>query len=89
MMRGTPFQQRVWRELLKIPAGTTVTYGEVARRIGKPRAVRAVASAIAANTLPVVIPCHRVVPASGGIGKYRWGVARKRWLLERERRHRV
>ena len=83
-LRGTAFQQRVWQALREIPAGQTVSYAELARRIGAPAAVRAVAGACAANTLAVAIPCHRVVRSDGGLAGYRWGVARKRALLERE-----
>ena len=83
-VRGTAFQQRVWQALMKIPAGETVNYSDIARRIGAPKAVRAVASACAANTLAVAIPCHRVVRTDGSISGYRWGVERKRTLLERE-----
>lgn len=83
-IRGTAFQQRVWRALRKIPAGSTVSYSELARRIGAPKAVRAVAQACAANTLAVAIPCHRVVRTDGGLSGYRWGVERKEALLHRE-----
>lgn len=83
-IRGTAFQQRVWQALRKIPAGTTVSYTEVAKRIGVPKSVRAVAQACAANTLAVAIPCHRVIRNDGGLSGYRWGVERKRTLLERE-----
>ena len=83
-VRGTAFQQRVWRALREIPAGSTVSYGEIARRIGSPRATRAVAQACASNLLAVAIPCHRVVRNDGGLSGYRWGVQRKRALLERE-----
>lgn len=83
-IRGTAFQQRVWQALRDIPAGQTSTYTEVARRIGEPKAVRAVAGACAANPIAIVIPCHRVVRADGGLSGYRWGVERKRELLERE-----
>lgn len=83
-IRGTAFQQRVWQALRGIPAGTTVSYTELARRIGAPRAVRAVASACAANALAVAIPCHRVVRTDGTLSGYRWGVERKRALLQRE-----
>lgn len=83
-IRGTAFQQRVWQALQDIPAGSTVTYAEVARRIGVPQAVRAVAGACAANAIAVAIPCHRVVRSDGGLSGYRWGVERKRALLERE-----
>lgn len=83
-VRGTAFQLRVWQALRQIPAGRTVSYSELAARIGVPRAVRAVASACAANTLAVAIPCHRVVRSDGSLSGYRWGVERKRALLERE-----
>ena len=83
-VRGTAFQQRVWRALREIPAGTTVSYRELARRIGSPTAVRAVARACATNPLAVAIPCHRVVRSDGGLSGYRWGVERKRTLLQRE-----
>ncbi|MHB1058990.1 MAG: bifunctional DNA-binding transcriptional regulator/O6-methylguanine-DNA methyltransferase Ada [Rhodanobacter sp.] len=85
-VRGTAFQQRVWQALRDIPAGATVSYSEIARRIGSPRAVRAVAGACAANMLAVAIPCHRVVRNDGGLSGYRWGVERKRVLLAREAR---
>lgn len=85
-IRGTAFQQRVWQALREIPAGTRVSYTELARRVGQPNAVRAVASACAANTLAVAIPCHRVVRTDGSLSGYRWGVARKQALLEREQR---
>ena len=83
-VRGTAFQQRVWRALTKIPPGTTLSYAELARQVGSPRAVRAVAGACAANALAVAIPCHRVVRSDGALSGYRWGAARKRALLERE-----
>lgn len=84
-IQGTLFQQRVWRALAEIPAGTTVAYADVARAIGAPRSVRAVARACAANVLAVAIPCHRVVRSDGSVSGYRWGVDRKRALLARER----
>ena len=84
-VRGTAFQQRVWQALREIPAGSTASYADVARAIGAPRAVRAVAQACAANALAVAIPCHRVVRNDGALSGYRWGVARKRALLEREK----
>ena len=87
-VRGTAFQQRVWQALREIPAGETASYAEVARRIGAPRSVRAVAGACAANALAVAIPCHRVVRTGGGLSGYRWGVERKRALLETERERR-
>jgi AraC family transcriptional regulator of adaptative response/methylated-DNA-[protein]-cysteine methyltransferase len=83
-IRGTAFQQRVWKALRDIPPGTTATYAEIAARIGAPRSVRAVAQACAANALAVAVPCHRVVRSDGGLSGYRWGVERKRALLERE-----
>lgn len=83
-VRGTAFQQRVWRALREIPAGATATYGEIAARIGAPKAVRAVAGACAANPLAVAIPCHRVVHRDGGLAGYRWGIERKGALLARE-----
>ena len=83
-IRGTTFQQRVWRALQAIPPGETATYAEIAGRIGSPKAARAVARACAANPLAVAIPCHRVVRNDGGLGGYRWGVERKRALLDRE-----
>ncbi len=83
-IRGTAFQQLVWQALLKIPAGSTATYTDIAKRIGAPKSVRAVAQACGANPIAVAIPCHRVVRIGGGLSGYRWGLARKRALLERE-----
>ena len=83
-VRGTAFQQRVWRALRKIPAGKTASYAEIARRIGAPTSVRAVAQACAANAIAVAIPCHRVVRNDGALSGYRWGVERKSALLQRE-----
>lgn len=83
-IRGTAFQQRVWQALREIPAGATASYSEIARRIGSPRATRAVAQACAGNLLAVAIPCHRVVRKDGDLSGYRWGVERKQALLERE-----
>jgi AraC family transcriptional regulator, regulatory protein of adaptative response / methylated-DNA-[protein]-cysteine methyltransferase len=82
---GTPFQQRVWQALRKIPAGATATYSEIAERIGAPKEAYAVGEACAANTIAVVIPCHRVVRKDGTLAGYRWGFKRKRALLARER----
>ena len=84
-IRGTAFQQRVWQALRDIPAGATASYRDIAKRIGAPKAVRAVAQACAANAIAVAIPCHRVVRTDGSISGYRWGVARKRALLAREK----
>jgi AraC family transcriptional regulator, regulatory protein of adaptative response / methylated-DNA-[protein]-cysteine methyltransferase len=83
-VRGTAFQQRVWQALRNIPAGSTASYAEIARRIGQPRAVRAVAQACASNAIAVAIPCHRVVRNDGALSGYRWGVERKRALLAKE-----
>lgn len=83
-IRGTAFQRRVWQALRDIPAGQTASYTDIARRIGAPKAVRAVASACAANALAVAIPCHRVVRSDGSLSGYRWGIGRKRSLLEKE-----
>jgi AraC family transcriptional regulator of adaptative response/methylated-DNA-[protein]-cysteine methyltransferase len=85
-IRGTAFQRRVWRAIAAIPPGRTASYTDVARAIGAPGAVRAVARACAANALAVAIPCHRVVRTDGSLSGYRWGIARKRALLEREAR---
>ena len=82
--RGTAFQQRVWSALREIPCGATRSYADVARDIGAPHAVRAVASACAANPVAVAIPCHRVRRGDGGLAGYRWGIERKRALLARE-----
>ena len=83
-VRGTAFQQRVWQALREIPPGATVSYADIAKRIGAPKAVRAVAQACGANPIAVAIPCHRVVRNDGALSGYRWGVERKRALLERE-----
>lgn len=85
-IRGTAFQQRVWRALRDIPAGHTVSYAEIARRIGSPRALRAVASACATNSIAVAIPCHRVIRNDGSLSGYAWGVERKRALIAKEAR---
>lgn len=78
---GTPFQQRVWTELCRIPTGETVTYGELARRVGRPGAARAVGQACGANPIPVLVPCHRVLAAGGGLGGFSAGLDWKRRLL--------
>jgi len=83
--RGTPFQERVWAELRLISPGDVVTYAELARRVGQPEAVRAVAGACAANAIAVAVPCHRVVRSDGSLSGYRWGVDRKRELIRLER----
>src|SRR5690348_258168 len=84
-LHGTEFQRAVWEALRAIPAGTTATYAQIAARLGKPAAVRAVGQACGANNVAVLVPCHRVVRGDGSLSGYRWGVERKRALLERER----
>lgn len=83
-LRGTAFQQMVWKELRRIPAGQTRSYTDIARTIGKPKAVRAVANACGSNPVAIVVPCHRVVQKNGSLAGYRWGVKRKAALLEKE-----
>ncbi len=83
-IRGTAFQQRVWQALREIPAGETASYTDIARRIGEPKAVRGVAQACGANKIAVAIPCHRVLRNDGALSGYRWGVERKRALLDKE-----
>ena len=84
---GTPFQERVWRALRDIPYGTTISYGELARRVGEPTAVRAVGAANGANPICIVVPCHRVIGADGSLTGYGGGLPRKRWLLAHEAKH--
>jgi O-6-methylguanine DNA methyltransferase len=84
---GTPFQRRVWSALRALRAGAPVSYGELARRIKRPGAVRAVGTACGANPIWLVIPCHRVIAAGGGLGGYGGGLERKQWLLQHEHRH--
>jgi AraC family transcriptional regulator, regulatory protein of adaptative response / methylated-DNA-[protein]-cysteine methyltransferase len=84
-VRGTAFQQRVWQALREIPVGSTASYSEIAKRIGRPKAVRAVAQACASNAIAVAIPCHRVLRTDGDLSGYRWGVERKAKLLKREK----
>src|SRR5690606_17167567 len=83
-IRGTAFQERVWRALREIPPGSTVSYSELAQRIGHPNAIGAVGSACGANRIAVAIPCHRVLRRDGDVSGYRWGVERKRALLQKE-----
>lgn len=83
-LRGSDFQRRVWQALSEIPIGTTASYSDIAKKIGHPRAVRAVAGACAANPIAIVIPCHRVVRSDGSLSGYRWGVERKAALLKSE-----
>jgi methylated-DNA-[protein]-cysteine S-methyltransferase len=82
--QGTPFQQRVWAALRKIPYGTTISYAELAQRVGQPGAARAVGSANGRNSIGIIIPCHRVIAADGTLGGYGGGLDRKRWLLDHE-----
>lgn len=88
-VRGTAFQQRVWQALRQVPAGSTATYSAIARALGQPKAARAVALACAANPIAVAIPCHRVVRQDGDVSGYRWGIERKRALLQREQREKL
>ena len=82
--RGTPFQQEVWRGLRQIPVGTTISYGELARRVGRPNAQRAVGMANASNPVTLIVPCHRVIRTGGALGGYAFGLDYKRWLLAHE-----
>jgi methylated-DNA-[protein]-cysteine S-methyltransferase len=84
---GTAFQRQVWRALREIPTGTTTSYGELAKRIGRPSAVRAVGLANGANPIGIVVPCHRVIGANGSLTGYAGGLQRKRWLIAHEARH--
>lgn len=83
-VRGTAFQRKIWRALQQVPAGQTMTYSQLAAKVGRPDACRAVASACGANRLAIMIPCHRIIRQDGSLGGYRWGVGRKRRLLEWE-----
>lgn len=86
---GTPFQREVWRALREIPCGTTISYAELARRIGRPAAVRAVGLANGTNPIGVVVPCHRVIGSNGSLTGYGGGIERKRWLLDHEKQLRL
>ncbi len=81
---GTPFQKKVWEATRKIPFGETRTYAQIAEKIGHPKAVRAVGTALGRNPVFIVVPCHRVIPSSGGIGNYAYGKVMKQWLLDHE-----
>ncbi len=83
-LRGTAFQREVWAALLDLSPGETLSYGDLASRLGRPKAARAVASAVGSNCIAVLVPCHRIVAAGGGLGGYRWGLERKAALLQRE-----
>lgn len=84
-MRGTPFQKKVWQALLKIPYGKTLSYTDLAKQLGRPKAVRAVANACGANAIAIIIPCHRVLKKDGSVSGYRSGVQRKIQLLQNEK----
>jgi len=84
IMKGTDYQKKVWKELLKVPYGETVSYGELARRVGNPRGARSVGMAVHFNSIGIIIPCHRVIMGNGKIGGFAGGVHRKKWLLEHE-----
>jgi methylated-DNA-[protein]-cysteine S-methyltransferase len=86
---GTPFQREVWRTLREIPCGTTISYAQLAQRIDRPAAVRAVGLANGSNPIGVVVPCHRVIGANGSLTGYGGGIERKRWLLDHERQFRL
>jgi methylated-DNA-[protein]-cysteine S-methyltransferase len=86
---GTPFQRKVWNALRAIPTGTTISYGQLAARVGNPRASRAVGAANGANPIAIVVPCHRVIGANGTLTGYASGIGHKQWLLDHERRGRV
>ena len=81
---GTAFQQRVWKQLLKIPYGATCTYGELARELGKPMSAQAVGQAVGRNPISILVPCHRVMGAGGKLTGYAWGIEKKKWLLNHE-----
>lgn len=83
-LQGTPFQKKVWRELRRIPRGKTISYRELAQRVGSPKGFRAVGQANRRNPVPIIIPCHRVIAADGSLGGYSSGIARKEWLLKHE-----
>ena len=85
-LKGTEFQLAVWNELLRVPYGDTITYAELARRIGRPAAIRAVGAANGANPIPVIVPCHRVIGSNGTLTGYGGGIERKQWLLAHEGR---
>ena len=84
-LAGTPFQKRVWQELVRIPFGTTITYGQLARRVGQPTASRAVGHANGRNPISIIVPCHRVIGANGKLTGYAGGIDKKQWLLAWER----
>jgi O-6-methylguanine DNA methyltransferase len=85
LTNGTTYQEKVWRELLKVPYGKTISYGELAKRVGNPKGARSVGMAVHFNPIGIIIPCHRVIMSSGELGGYASGVLRKKWLLEHEK----
>jgi len=85
VLNGTAYQQKVWKELLKVPYGKTISYGELAKKIGNPKGARSIGMAVHLNPIGIIIPCHRVIRSSGEIGGYASGVDRKKWLLEHEK----
>lgn len=85
VMNGTPYQKKVWKELLNVSYGETISYGELARRIGNPNGARSIGMAVHLNPIGIIIPCHRVIRSSGEIGGYASGVDRKKWLLHHEK----
>jgi AraC family transcriptional regulator, regulatory protein of adaptative response / methylated-DNA-[protein]-cysteine methyltransferase len=86
-VKATTFQIQVWQALRQIPIGTTISYSDLATAIGQPTSIRAVASACARNPIALLVPCHRVIPKTGGLGGYRWGVSRKQALLDLEKQY--
>ncbi len=87
IMNGTPYQEKVWKELLKVSYGETISYGELAKRIGNPKGARSVGMAVHFNPIGIIIPCHRVIMSNGDIGGFAGAVFRKKWLLEHEGKH--
>lgn len=87
IMNGSSYRQNVWKELLRVPYGETISYGELAKKVNNPKGARSVGMALHFNPIGIIIPCHRVIRSSGKIGGYASGVYRKKWLLEHERKH--
>ncbi len=88
VLEGTKFQKSVWQELIKVPYGESMTYGEIAKAIGSPKAARAVGNANNKNKLPIIIPCHRIIGSSGNLTGYAGGLDRKKWLINHEKKYR-